>query len=259
MRRRAKPIIGVLANHLVEDGVHRNWLRWKYIEAAERYAGTEVLLIPTQSQRAPREILSRLDGVILTGDESNLDPSEFGATASLQRGSNYVHLQRDRYRDRSAYCVLNKALDLGLPFLAICRGLQEMAVAFGGTLHERLWQPGASVRHHEDTNHPRDRQYDPVHDVSLTTSGVLHRLLGTPRIRVNSLHHQGIATIPAGLTVEATAPDGLVEAVSVTGASTFQLGVQWHPEWHADVDPISQRIFEAFGDACARINRQTAA
>jgi len=259
MRRSEKPVIGVLANHLVEDGVHRNWLRWKYIEAAERYAGTEVVIIPTQTMRASRGFLARLDGIILTGDESNLDPSEFGTKGSERTGPDYLHLERDRYRDRAANMVLSGAIDLGLPFLAICRGLQELTVKLGGTLHERLWQPGASFRHHEDTSLPREHQYDPVHHVDLVPGGVLHRLLGSERILVNSLHTQGIATLPPSLTVEAVASDGLVEAVSVTDAPHFQLAVQWHPEWHIANDQVGQRIFEAFGEACERIRRQNAA
>ena len=188
-----KPVIGILANHLVDNGVHRNWLRWKYIEAAERFASVHAVLIPTQTSHHIRDgLIARLDGVILTGDESNLDPGEFQPETLVRRDPDYVHLVRDRYRDRAARMVLHDALRLGLPLLAICRGLQELNVVLGGTLHTHLIRSEALVIHHEDTSLPRDRQYDAIHDLDLEPDGILKRILGRDRIRVNSLHTQGI-------------------------------------------------------------------
>ncbi len=254
-----KPVIGILANHLVDDGVHRNWLRWKYIDAAERFADVHAVLIPTQTTHHVRDgLVARLDGVILTGDESNLDPDEFQPDATVRHGPDYVHLVRDRYRDRAARLVLHDVLRLGLPLLAICRGLQELNVVLGGTLHACLFRTNAPVIHHENTALPRDRQYDAVHDLDLEPDGILSRILGRDRIRVNSLHTQGIDRLAPGLRAEARASDSLIEAASVWNAPRLQLGVQWHPEWHVATDPIGQAIFESFGEDCDRVRHQSA-
>jgi putative glutamine amidotransferase len=122
-------------------------------------------------------------------------------------------------------------------------------VYFGGTLHQDL-----GSAHREDLSLPRDRQYDPVHEVRLASGGELHSLLRRSTIRVNSLHGQGVDVLAEGLTVEGVATDGLVEAAGVTGAPTFQLGVQWHPEWHVDSDEVSQILFRRFGIACQGYN-----
>lgn len=188
--------------------------------------------------------LLRLDGLLLTGDESNVDPQLLrggaeGGKPHWERG------RRDGYRDNAAGEALGVAIRAGMPILGICRGLQELNVHLGGTLHQDLGDA-----HREDLGLPRDRQYDPVHDVRLRPGGELYSLLGRSTIRVNSLHGQGIDLLAARLTAEGVAADGLVEAASVTGAPTLQLGVQWHPEWHVDSDEVSQILFRRFGSAC---------
>lgn len=248
-RLRSRPVVGVVANHLVDDGVHRNWLRFRYVEALRTLAGVEVVLLPTVAygwDMFPAS-LARLDGLVSTGDESNLDPRLFEADGDLEE---YERDRRDHFRDRLAAGALRTALELGLPILAICRGLQELNVLCGGSLHARVAERPDGLVHHEDLSLPRDRQYEPAHDVALAPGGALARILGAERARVNSLHHQGIDRLGRGLTIEALAPDGLVEAVSVTNAPTFQIGVQWHPEWHAASDPVSRALFCAFGQAC---------
>ncbi|MCA3395399.1 MAG: gamma-glutamyl-gamma-aminobutyrate hydrolase family protein [Roseomonas sp.] len=252
-------VVGVTANHLVEDDVHRNWVRYRYIEALQTHAGVEVVLLATRSRGHDGQLdcLRRLDGLVLTGDESNLDPHAFhgktGASPDYQRDI------LDRFRDRLSAAALRTALALGMPILGICRGLQEMNVLLGGTLFADLGATPSTLRHHEDTTLPRDRQYDPVHRVTLKPGGLLARMTGAQTIVVNSLHRQGIDRLGEGLEVEAVAPDGLVEAVTVARAPALQLGLQWHPEWHANSDRASQAIFAAFGDSCAAYSGRAAA
>lgn len=248
-RLRSRPVVGVVSNHLVDDDVHRNWLRFRYVEALRSFAAVEVVLLPTipYGWDTYPASLARLDGLLLTGDETNLDPRLFEADARLE---DYERDRCDHFRDRLAAGALRAALELDLPIFGICRGLQELNVLFGGSLHERLAERPDGIMHHEDLSLPRDCQYEPVHDVALAPDGALARIVAAERARVNSLHNQGIDRLGQGLTIEAIAPDGLVEAVSVTDARTFQIGVQWHPEWHASRDSVSQALFCAFGRAC---------
>jgi putative glutamine amidotransferase len=137
-----------------------------------------------------------------------------------------------------------------MPLLAICRGFQEMNVAFGGTLHQMVHrQPGFRI-HKENPDDPLDVQYSPSHKVCFTPGGLLHRITGETAAMVNSLHSQGVARLADDLEAEAIADDGLVEGFTVRAAPGFTLAVQWHPEWKVLDNPVSTAIFRAFGDAC---------
>jgi putative glutamine amidotransferase len=138
-----------------------------------------------------------------------------------------------------------------LPVLAICRGFQEMNVAYGGTLHQRLHEAGY-IDHREDETAPLDVQYGPAHEVLLEPGGLLRTFAGRDRLQVNSLHWQGIATLGNDLLVEARAPDGVIEAFRVAGSAEFALGLQWHPEWQFELSPFSSTLFAAFGEASRR-------
>lgn len=244
------PVVGVAGNRLVDDAVHRDWLRRRYLDALERHADVATVILPTSGADTGEHLASlcRLDGLVLTGDESDLDPAVF--RRAPEEGPDYTRNRRDRYRDRLSAAALRTALALDMPILGICRGLQELNVHLGGTLHSTLRARPGGLEHAEDTSLPRDDQYEPVHAVELAEGGVLHRLFGASSIRVNSLHNQGIDGLGHGLAVEAVAPDGLIEAVRVEGSPALQLAVQWHPEWHAQKDPASQALFHAFGQAC---------
>jgi putative glutamine amidotransferase len=135
---------------------------------------------------------------------------------------------------------------------AICRGFQEMNVAFGGTLHQRVQEEPDHVDHREDKDAPLDVQYGPAHRVHLEPSGLLAKLAGASEVMVNSLHSQGVDRLAPSLLVEATADDGLIEGFRVNGNAGFALGVQWHPEWKFKESAFSSRLFEAFGEASRR-------
>ncbi|HMK85777.1 MAG TPA: gamma-glutamyl-gamma-aminobutyrate hydrolase family protein, partial [Steroidobacteraceae bacterium] len=139
----------------------------------------------------------------------------------------------------------------GLPVLAICRGFQEMNVAYGGTLHQRLHEAGYSD-HREDESMPLEVQYGPAHEVRLEPGGTLARIAGRDRLEVNSLHWQGVETLGTDLRVEARAPDGVIEAFRVADSQSFALAVQWHPEWQFESNPFSRALFAAFGEASRR-------
>jgi putative glutamine amidotransferase len=174
-----------------------------------------------------------------------VEPMRYGGPASMQ---GTLH---DPERDATTLPLIRAALEAGVPVLAICRGIQELNVALGGSLHQRVEELPGKLDHRADDARPVEEQYAKVHSVSLTPGGLLERITGHREIRVNSIHAQAIDRLADGLTVEAVAPDGLIEAVSVTGAPAFALAVQWHPEWRFRECPDSTALFQAFGRACA--------
>jgi putative glutamine amidotransferase len=203
------------------------------------------LVIPVLAEHLDIEdILGQVDGVFLTGSPSNVEPHLYAGEPS-EPGT--LH---DPERDAATLPLTRRALQAGVPLMAVCRGYQEVTVALGGTLHQKVHDvPGYHV-HKENKNDPLDVQYEPSHPVDLIEGGVLHQLAGETRVMVNSLHSQGVAKLPDGVTVEAIADDGLIEAYTVYGVPGFALGVQWHPEWQVTKNEFSMAIFKAFGDAC---------
>jgi putative glutamine amidotransferase len=160
--------------------------------------------------------------------------------------------QHDPARDQTTLPLIRQAIAAGIPVLGICRGFQEMNVAFGGTLHQRVHEVAGMLDHREPDEQPLEVQYAPRHPLQVQPGGVLAGL-GLPReIAVNSIHGQGVERLAPGLRVEALAPDGLIEAFSVIDAPSFALGVQWHPEWLVGSNPNYLAIFQAFGEACRK-------
>jgi putative glutamine amidotransferase len=218
----------------------------KYIRAVSEGAGALPLVIPALGASLDiADLLGRLDGLLITGSPSNVEPARYGGPSSV---AGTLH---DPERDGTTLPLIRAAVSAGVPLLAICRGIQELNVALGGTLHQRVQELPGKLDHRADDERPVEEQYAKVHPVSLTPGGMLAQITGAAEIRVNSLHAQAIDSVADGLSVEAVAPDGLVEAVSVTGAASFALAVQWHPEWRFWECADSSAIFRAFGTACA--------
>ncbi|MBR8032849.1 gamma-glutamyl-gamma-aminobutyrate hydrolase family protein [Burkholderia vietnamiensis] len=243
---RARPIVAVSADHVLH-GAHQNHTAGeKYLVAVVDGAGALAFVLPALGARQPVDaIVASLDGLLLTGSHSNVEPHHYGGPASA---ADTLH---DAARDATVLPLVRAAIDAGVPVLAICRGMQELNVAYGGTLHQRLHASVGFHDHRERDGDPLERQYGPAHRVRFAPGGLLQRIArGAHDAMVNSLHDQGIARLGAGLAVEASAPDGLIEAVSVRGARAFALGVQWHPEWRFAEQPLSRDIFAAFGAAC---------
>jgi putative glutamine amidotransferase len=217
----------------------------KYVLAVSEGARAIPFLIPVlESPLEVEPLLDLLDGVMLTGSPSNVAPWRY-AGAKPREG-----VPQDERRDATTLPLIRAAVKRGMPLLCICRGFQELNVAYGGTLFQHVEEVPGRMDHREDKTAALDVQYAPVHDVHLTDRGMLRRFAGDASvIRVNSLHGQGIDRLGDGLAVEAVAPDGQVEGVSVKGAAGFALGVQWHPEWKFWNDAFSTALFAAFGQA----------
>jgi putative glutamine amidotransferase len=248
---RRKPLIGIPADRRILGPHPFHCVGEKYIAAIAEAAEAIPLPIPALGERDFDQLLETLDGILLTGSPSNVEPHRYAGPASAP---DTLH---DPHRDATTLPLIPHAVAAGVPLLALCRGFQEMNVAFGGTLWQRVQELPGMADHREDKEQPLDVQYGPAHAIELVRGGLLHEWAGTDRVEVNSLHSQGVQTLGRDLEVEARAPDGLIEAFRVPTAPALALAVQWHPEWQVMKNPFSRAIFAAFGDAArARSNRR---
>jgi putative glutamine amidotransferase len=217
-----------------------------YVRVTARLVGAVSVLVPAcGSATCIETLLARLDGLLLTGSRSNVQPSLYGGPPHPEG------TPEDAMRDAVTLPLLRAAVATGLPVLAICRGLQELNVALGGTLHQRLQDLPGRLDHSTPMQpSPRVRE-GKAHAVRVVPGSWLHRIAESREIAVNSLHNQGIAELGHGLVVEGTAPDGTIEAVRCVASPGFAVGVQWHPEYDFETDAVSERIFRAFGQAVA--------
>ena len=215
----------------------------KYVDAVQ-LAGCQPLIVPTAERDEFEALLAIAHGVFLTGSPSNVHPSHF------DEGVHDPSLPLDPDRDAWTLPLIPRVLDRGMPLFAICRGFQEANVALGGSLHQAVQEVPGQHDHRAPKDASAEVQYDLAHDIIVQPGGTLAAVLGEERVRVNSVHGQGVNRLATGLRIEALAPDGLVEAFSVSAARGFNLCVQWHPEWQAAHNPVSVRLFKAFGAAC---------
>ena len=244
-----RPLIGVTADTNL-DGPHRvHQVGEKYLTSVVDGAQAIPVIIPSLPLSS-RDILSQIDGLLVTGSYSNIEPWRYGVI-SPETASD----PRDAQRDEVTLSLIPEAVAQGVPVLAICRGLQEMNVAYGGTLHQRVHEVAQFMDHREDKTAPLDVQYALAHAVAIEPDGILAAIAGTGAQMVNTVHGQGIDRLGTGLQVEARAPDGLIEAISVTGSKQFALAVQWHPEYRVLDHPFNTLIYQAFADAC-RLRQQ---
>ncbi len=217
----------------------------KYLRAVVDGAGCLPLVIPSLSPPLDlREILGHLDGLLLTGAHSNIEPHHYSDEPS------YPGNEHDPARDATTLGIVPLAIAMGVPVLALCRGFQEVNVALGGTLHQKVHEVAGYDDHRENPEDPLGVQYAPSHPVDLAEGGLLAGIAGAGEVQVNSLHGQGLRTLGRGLVVEATARDGLVEAVRLDDPGPFLLAVQWHPEWRVTENPFYLGLFQAFAAAC---------
>ncbi len=237
-----KPLIGVITCHKPQGLYQVQTVNEFYLNAITD-VGAAPIILPHQLQGKSLEaVLSQLDGVLLTGSHSNVEPSLYGASHTEPR--------LDRGRDQLAFAIVAYAKHHGLPVLGICRGFQEMNVALGGSLHHKVYQLGGSVEHREPESEDFSVKYADQHSLKLEAFSWLGQWLDSDSIMVNSLHNQGVNQLAEGLVVEAQAEDGLVEAYRLQDHPFFY-AVQWHPEWQATAKPISQAIFSHFVAAAA--------
>jgi putative glutamine amidotransferase len=220
-----------------------------YTVLADRYAaavcqlGLQPVLYPMASAEDVPDLLPLVDGVLLTGSPSNVEATHFGAAALATD-------VLDPRRDRLTMGLVRGAIDSGTPLFGVCRGLQEMNVALGGSLYQQLHTEAGLLDHREPEDVDLDVQFAERHEVILEPDSAFATWAGGTRALVNSLHGQGIKRLGDGLVAEARAPDGLVEGVRVAHARAFGYGVQWHPEWRHDRIPFYERTLGAFAEAC---------
>jgi putative glutamine amidotransferase len=239
-----RPVIGIPADRRLIGPHPFHAVGEKYIRAVAEAAGAIPLLLPALGDLvSSEEILERVDGILFTGSPSNVEPHHY---AGMPSAPGTLH---DPHRDAITLPLIPRAVQLGVPVFGVCRGFQEMNVAFGGTLHQKLHEVPGFLDHRDDDSLPLDVQYAPVHDVTLEPGGLLRALAGTDRLKVNSLHSQGVDQLAPPLVAEARAPDGVVEAFRVKDAPRFAIAVQWHPEWQVMSNAFSRALFAAFGAA----------
>lgn len=234
--------IGVLCDLKMIAGHPFHAIGDKYLRAITDHLQAQVIMLPALPQSL--DLLDEVDGLMLTGSHSNIEPHHYGEP------DNYVDDLRDKARDEFSPQLIRKALENDIPILGICRGFQELNVTFGGSMHQRLADVADMIEHREDKEAELEQQYDKSHEVDLLAGGKLAAAYQSASISVNSLHMQGVKQLAEEMVTEALAPDGLVEAFSLRSDDRFVLAVQWHPEWKVMEYPDYQVIFNIFAEAC---------
>lgn len=239
-----QPLVAVSADSKHFENHTWHAVPGQYLEAAVSVAGVFPVLVPAFGEKLDiGRLLSCVDGVMLTGSKSNVHPANYGGEATDKHGP------FDEARDTTTLHLIRRAIEAGVPLLAICRGIQELNVALGGTLAADIHEIDGRLDHRGAESASHDERFALGQTVRIEPAGRLAGIFEAAEITVNSVHRQAIDRLAPGLAVEAVAPDGTVEAVSVKDAPAFALGVQWHPEYWAKTDGNSARIFRAFGDA----------
>lgn len=237
-----RPIIGITACNRTIGSETAQAVMNRYAMAAMRYGDLGALLIPALPELMDAaEVIDRLDGVLLTGSPSNIEASRYGDDEGFG--------PFDSARDEVALGIVRRMIDAGKPVFGICRGFQEINVALGGALRRDVASNDAMLLHHSPETNDLARMFDHYHEVNLAPGGMLAEALGKASTTVNSVHFQGVGRLAEGLSVEATASDGLVEGFSARLNGAPLLAVQWHPEWEPEHNPDSQAYFRLLGRA----------
>src|ERR1700721_492442 len=241
--RTPRPVVGISCCTRTVGTEPAQAVMNRYVVHALRYADAAGLLVPALPElMSAREVAPRLDGLLLTGSPSNVGPGRYGQAGAPDAEGPY-----DPGRDAMTAGLIEAMLELGKPVFGVCRGLQEINVAFGGALRRDVGRGEGPPSHHAPDHAGFEAMFAHEHPVALTPGGLLSRGLGRDVLSVNSVHFQAIDRLGDGLSVEATAPDGVVEAVSARVGAAQVLAVQWHPEWRTDANPDSQAFFRLFG------------
>lgn len=243
-----KPLVAVPTDIREFDNYLWHGIPQPYLEAAIGTANVTPLGVPSfgADRIDMNHLLDVVDGVMITGSKSNVHPSLYGGVATEENGP------YDPGRDATSIPMIRMAIERRVPLLCICRGIQELNVALGGTLATEIHEQEDNHDHRAIVSEVQDERFAIHQTVTVKPGSCLADIVGAGDLTVNSLHRQSIGELADGLVVEAVAPDGIVEAVSVVGARAFAVGVQWHPEYWAATDRPSTQIFEAFGEAVRR-------
>ena len=251
MSGKSKPVVGVIGNaHVVNDRHNVQLVGQRNMRAVAEVAGALPLMFAgTPDITDIDALLGAVDGILLTGARANVHPTHFGYEPDPR------HEPYDQERDAMALALIEACVARGMPLFGICRGLQEMNVAFGGSLHPEIRELPGRMNHRmprlaNGEIHPDpDVVFADRHEVRLAAGGAFAKILGCECIRVNSLHGQGILEPGERIVVEGVAEDGTIEAIRIADAASFALGVQWHAEYDPQTNPINRTLFEAFGTA----------
>jgi putative glutamine amidotransferase len=241
-RRSSKPVVGIPASvRLLEFAMPFHGTGDQYLRAVRDEVGARVFTIPGLADiDNALGLLDMIDGVLLTGSFSNIHPSTYREPIATPGGF------YDEQRDAVTLPLIHAALERAVPIFGICRGMQELNVALGGTLHQVLHEAPGKDDHRSNESLPLEAQFGPAHEIEILPGGVLGSLIPERRVLVNTAHMQGVSCVADGLRVEAVSNDGAVEALSVEAARTFAVGVQFHPEWGTQGHNLYRQLFAAF-------------
>ena len=240
-----RPIVGIIANSYLQEGDYPVQASGIInIDAVTKVVDAMPVIIPAIPNASEiRDLMDRFDGFVFTGGRPNVHPEEFGEEATDAHGA------FDRDRDALTLPLIRSCVDNEIPILGICRGFQEFNVAFGGSLYPEIRDLPGRMNHRMPPDGTLEEKFAHRHDVTIAKGSIFERVFGQNIVLTNSLHGQGIKEKGARIIIDGHAEDGTPEALSVQNAKAFALAVQWHPEWRADIDPVSTRLFTAFGQA----------
>ena len=240
-----RPVIGIIGNsYLINDQYPAQAAGTMNCTAVRDVAGCMPVIVPADpTMVSVPELMATCDGFVFTGARPNVHPEEYGEAPTEAHGA------FDRARDQLTLPLIRALIDAGQPLLAICRGFQEMNVAFGGSLDFEIRDLPGRDNHRMPPDGTLEEKFALRHRVTFSEAGPFHAIMGARTVMTNTLHGQGIREPGQRIVVDGHAPDGTPEAIYVAGAAGFALGVQWHPEWNAAQDPVSRALFGALGKA----------
>ena len=247
----SRPVIGIIGNdHLINEQYQVQAVGTMNITAIAEVCGAIPLVLPADpALMSVADALQVCDGFVFPGGRPNVHPEEYGHPETEAHGT------FDRARDGLALPLIRECVSRGVPILGLCRGFQEIAVAFGSTLHPEIRDIPGRLNHRMPPDGTVEEKFERRHWVTLTPEGPFARLFGAAEVFTNTLHGQGIEEAGSRVIVDGRAPDGTAEAIYIEGAPGFAMGVQWHPEYQAAQDPVSRPLFEALGRAAAGLRR----
>lgn len=240
----SKPLVLVTADVKSIDGFNWHAAISTYLQALVKGSDAVPMILPSLGADLDLEAaLDNVDGVLVTGSRSNVNPALYGDEPTEANGP------YDPDRDATTLPLIKRAIERGIPLFAICRGIQELNVALGGTLQTEVQTVEGRRDHRPPVSENQDIRFQITHPIEVAAEGRLAGIVGTDPIEVNSLHRQAVGTLAPGLVVEAQAEDGTIEAATVADSPGYVLATQWHPEYWVMTDGPSQKLFAAFGDA----------
>jgi len=241
-----RPVVGIVGNSFLMNDQYPTFTVGEMCVSAVAHVSDCLPLAvpPNPDYTSPDDLMAACDGFVFTGGRPNVHPEEYGQNPTDAHGT------FDRNRDRVSLALIRACVARGQPILGICRGFQEVAVAFGATLHPEIRDLPGRDNHRMPPDGTLEEQFELRHTVSVTPDGPFAKVFGASEVLTNTLHGQGIETSGARVVIDGWAPDGTPEAIYIDGAPGFTLSVQWHPEYNAAHDPVSRPLFQAFGNAC---------